>query len=160
MTKIADLKQQIASETDLAVKVALYEQLVPMLKEPRIRYKDMTAEERAAFRAEKRARRAYNREHGINSRTGKPWTEEQRAKQQARWTPEARAAASAKAKGRKQSPEAVAKVREAAAARKQRQAAMEARLKELEAMLAAQTGKAAEAASTEPVAEHRGRNRK
>ena len=131
MSKIQDLKSQINSTTDPAELVALYEQLIPMLNEPKVSYKNMNDTERAAFRAERRARRAA----GL-TRSGKPMTEEQKAKLAARWTPERRAEASAKAKGRKASPETLERVRAAAALRKDKQAAMVKRLAELEALVA------------------------
>lgn len=130
--QVKAIKDQIAQATSNDEKVALFEQLVPMLKEPAMKRVDMTYEQRSA----KRAQRKANREAGINTRTGKPWTEEQRAKQAARWTPERRAEQSAKAVGRKQSPEALANIRQAAQARKDKQIAMENRLAELEAQLA------------------------
>ena len=131
-TRVQELKQQIANTTDETLLVSLYEELVPLLNEPRKRRKDMTPEERAQHRAEVRARRAA----GIYLRGGRQMTPEEIEKLKASWTPERRAAASAKAKGRKATPDTLAKIKEAAEARKARNAAKEARLAELEAMLA------------------------
>lgn len=123
-TLVADLKNRIAAETDAEAKVALYEQLVPMLKAPSKKPRDMSYTERQAWREERRAKR----DAGINLRTGLPWTPEERAKQQA---------ASEKAKGRRQSPETAAKIRASAERRANAKIAMEQHLADLTAQLAA-----------------------
>ena len=149
---IQDLHAKIAGETDANALVELYKQLVPLLKEPRPRISDLSPAEKSAHRDELKAARAA----GINLRTGKPWTDEQRAKQSAYWTPERRAEFSAKSKGRTVSPEAKANIQAAAVARKNRQAAMEARLKELEAIVA---GKATAPEGESNEQQHRGGRR-
>lgn len=112
--------------------IALYEELIPMLRFPRKRGKDLTADERLARRQRRREMKAQ----GLNPRTGKPYTQEELAKIAARQTPEAKAKASAAAKERMAKPEVKAKIQEAAAQRRAKQAADAARLKELEAMVA------------------------
>jgi hypothetical protein len=126
---VASLKQQIATESDPSALVALYEQLVPMLKEPRKRNADMTYAERVAYREERKALRAQ----GINLRTGQPWTEAEREKQRE---------LSAKLKGRVQSPETKAKILASAEKRHNAKLAMERRLAELEAIVAGKNGPA------------------
>lgn len=122
-TAVAALKEAIAKETDATILVGLYQQLVPMLKEPRKRAKDMSFEEKVAAREERKRLRAQ----GINLRTGLPWTPEERAKQ---------AALSEKLKGRVRSPETQDKIRKAAEKRHNDKIAMEKRLAELEAIVA------------------------
>jgi hypothetical protein len=79
----------------------------------------------------------------LKGRPGKPWTDEQRAKFSASMTPEKRQALSDKLKGRKMTDEQKAKMSatmQANAAKKaEAQAALEQRVKELEAQLAGQT---------------------
>lgn len=140
---VVDLKKRIAAETDPSALVALYEQLVPMLREPRKRRVDMTFTERQADNARRRAAR----EAGINLRTGLPWTAEELAK---------KAETAAKLKGRKMSPESKAKLAKANEARHNRQAAMEARLAELEAMVA---GKPVNGSPAEEPQKQQGRRR-
>jgi hypothetical protein len=120
---VASLKQKIASETDPVALVALYEQLVPMLREPSKRKADMTYAEKVADRERRKEARA----NGINLRTGLPWTAEERAKQ---------AELSAKLKGRTMTPEAKAKIAAANEKRHNQKLAMEQRLAELEAIVA------------------------
>ena len=141
MTRIAELKSQIEVETDAHALVALYEELVPLLLEPKPRLRDMSPAERSEYRALRRERRRA----GLNLRTGEPLTEEEIAKRQA---------LSAKLKGRTITDEQRQKLRDAAENRRQRQAAMEQRLKELEAIVAQQNGGVSEEAS-----ERRGRRR-
>ena len=117
MSTIAELKSQIAAESDSNTLVALYEELVPMLQEPRVRYKDMTLQQKIDFRAKRKADRAA----GIVR--GKKLTEEQKAERAAKRTPEKIAATAAKRAA-------------SAEARVQKQLAMEAHVRELEALVA------------------------
>lgn len=159
-----DIKAKIAQvdeTSDPITALGLYKQLVALYPEPTKKFKDMSATEKLQFRADRKARRAA----GINLRTGQPWTPEQRAKQEARWTPEAKAAASARAKERAaNTPDEVKvaraeKLQQAAQARAAKQLAMEQRLAELEAELAKRNGTSDE--TPEPESNQVGRrNRK
>lgn len=155
---LAQLKQTLANVKAGTVTMSadelfvLYEQLVGMLDKPRTPRSTMTPEEKREHRRERREAR----KRGEYVRVGKPWTEEQRAKQQAAWTPERREAQRAKAVGRTPSPETVERIRASAAARKERQAAMEARLAELEAIVAGQAPVAVEGGEETPQGRRRG----
>lgn len=149
MTTVPELKAQISAAYDQGMNtadptavLALYEQLVPMLKEPAIRLSEISDPIlREKTRAEIRERRRYNREHGL-SRTGKPLTDAQKARLKANWTPEKREEAKRKAQERaaqltpEQKEARTAKLRAGAQAKRDKQAAMLARLAELEAIVA------------------------
>ena len=130
--EVMAVKSQIDATGDAHQQVALYAQLAGMLRWPRKKRIDMTEAEKAA----NKARRAEFKAQGLNPRTGLPYTPEQLAKLEARRTPEARAAASERAKGRVLTDEAKANIAAAAAKRKNRIANLEAKLAAMIALLA------------------------
>lgn len=112
--------------------LAAYRSLAEAMKRAPGNRATLSPEEKKA----KRTARREARKRGEYVRQGKPWSEEQRAKQAAQWTPEKRAEASQRSKGRVASPEQVEKLKAAAQARRDKQEAMQKRLAELEAIVA------------------------
>lgn len=133
--KVAALSAQALqadASGDPQAALEVYRELAEALKKAPANRSTKTPEERKAARQARREAR----KRGEYVRQGKPWTDEQRAKQAANWTPERRAAASERSKGRQATPEQIEKLKAAGQARRERQAAMEKRLKELEALVA------------------------